>query len=66
MLPKYPQITVQLSGMDGNAGFIIARTARALKKAGVSPEVIDEFRAEAVSGDYDHVLQTVMVWVETE
>ena len=65
MLPKYPDVAVQLSGEDGNAGFMIARTGRALKKAGVPREVIQEFRVEAMSGDYDHVLQTIMRWVET-
>jgi len=65
MLPKYPDVAVQLSGEDGNAGSMIARTSKALKKAGVAWEVIQEFRVEAISGDYDHVLQTIMRWVET-
>lgn len=65
MEPKYPDIEVQLSGADGNAMFIMSRVGRALKTAGVSREEIDKFYEEAKSGDYDHVLRTVMDWVET-
>jgi len=61
--PLYPEIEVQLSGEDGNAFFIIARVAEALKRGRVSREEQDEFQEEAMSGDYDHVLQTCMKWV---
>lgn len=61
---KYPEIAVQLSGEDGNAFFIIGRTRKALRRAGVSKDEIDTFSSEAASGDYDHVLQTVMAWVD--
>lgn len=63
MNPKYPDIEVQLSGEDGNAFFIIGRVRRALRKAGVSSEECDEFSNEAMSGDYQHVLQTAGRWV---
>lgn len=62
--PKHPKAHVQLTGEDGNAFFIIGRTASALRRAGVSSEEIEAFQAEAMSGDYDHVLQTVMSWVD--
>lgn len=62
--PLYPEIEVQLSGEDGNAFFIIARVAEALKRGRVSREEQDEFQEEAMSGDYDHVLQTCMKWVD--
>lgn len=65
MEPKYPNVHVQLSGEDGNAMFIIGRTSRALRKAGVPQDQISAFTDEAMSGDYDKVLQTVMQWVET-
>lgn len=64
MEPKYPDITVQLTGQDGNAFFIVARISQALRRAGVPPEEIERFREEAMSGDYDTVLQTAMKWVE--
>lgn len=66
MNPKYPNIEVQLTGQDGNAFFIIARVNKALKEAGVSKEEIDDFMEDAMSGDYDHVLQTVMKWVNVD
>jgi hypothetical protein len=56
---------VQLSGEDGNAFFIIGRACAAAKKADVPRPEIDAFTEEAMSGDYDHVLQTVMAYFET-
>ena len=64
-MPKYPDIEVQLSGEDGNAFFIISRVCKALRHGGVSKEEVDAFSAEAMSGDYDHVLQTAMATVTT-
>ena len=65
MTVKYPEIVVQLSGEDGNAFFIIGRVSKALRRAGVSTAEIDEFAKDAMSGDYDRVLQTAMKWVKT-
>jgi hypothetical protein len=64
--PRYPDVQVQLSGEDGNAFAILGRTASALRRAGVPKEEIDEYLAEATSGDYDHLLQTTMGWVHWE
>lgn len=63
---RYPSITVELIGQDGNAFFIIGRVRQALRRAGVSMEEVDTFAEEAMSGDYDHVLQTVLTWVNVE
>jgi len=63
---KYPSVKVKLVGEDGNAFMIIGRTISAMKRKGVSPVKIDEFKKEAMSGDYDHLLQTVMDWVEVK
>ena len=41
-MAKYPDVTVELSGQDGNAFFIIGRTRSALKRAGVSSDEIEE------------------------
>ena len=62
--PKYPNVEVQLSGEDSNAFMIIARTRKALRRAGVSEQEILEFSAEAESGDYDNVINTIGRWVE--
>ena len=61
--PKFPDVQVQLSGEDGNAFHIIGRTRMAMKRAGVSREEIDRYSAEAMAGDYQHVLSTTMATV---
>ena len=65
-MPKFPDAHVQLVGQDGNAFFILARVVSALKDAGATKEEIDEFRTEATSGDYDHLLQTCTEWAECD
>ena len=66
METKYPEVKVKLTGEDGNAFSILGRVKRALKDAGVSAEEQSAFFKEASSGDYDHLLQTVMRWVDVE
>ena len=63
---KYPDITVKLVGTDGNAFAILANMKQALRKHKVSGEDIESFLEEAMSGDYDHLLQTCMKWVNVE
>lgn len=63
MEPKYPQVKVKLVGEDGNAFSILGRVRRAMKDAGVPKSEIDAFTGEATSGDYHHLLSTVMQWV---
>lgn len=63
-MPKYPHIEVELSGQDGNAFFIIGRVVSALRRAGVPADEVQSFQIEAMSGDYDNVLRTVMATVE--
>lgn len=65
MQPKYP-IKVQLTGNDGNAMTIMSNVGRALMRNGVLKEEVDAFYQEAMSGDYDDLLQTAMRWVEVE
>jgi hypothetical protein len=62
-MAKY-QVTAQLSGQDGNAWAIMATVKNALKSIGVDKNEIDEYIEESMSGDYDHLLQTAMKWVE--
>ena len=59
---RHPEIEVQLTGTDGDAMALVATVGRALRRAGLAGEV-DEFRTEALSGDYDNVLATCMRWV---
>lgn len=51
---------LKLSGKDGNAFFIMGRADRVARKAGWSSEKIEKIMEEARSGDYDHLLQTMM------
>jgi hypothetical protein len=64
MPPKYPQVHVRLIGEDGNAFTVLGKVNQALRQAGISQAERDAFRQEATAGDYDHLLQTVMRWVE--
>lgn len=58
-------ITVKLVGEDGNAFAIIGRVSQALKRGGHA-DLAKEFQKEAMSGDYDHLLQTAMEYIEVE
>lgn len=61
---KYPDIEVDLTGGSGNAGAIMGAVVKALRRAGVPAEEIDEYRRESMSGDYDNLLRTAMAWVD--
>lgn len=63
---KFPNATIDLARIDGNAFAILGAVHRALLKAGATKEQQDEFMREATSGDYNNLLQTVMRWVETD
>lgn len=65
MKPRY-DVTVELTGQDGNAFAILGAVQKALRRAGVPKAELDAFFAEATSGDYDHLLQTAMRWVNVE
>ncbi len=64
MTPKHPDITVELTGHDGNAFAVLGRCRRAAREAGLSEDEIAAFMAEAAAGDYDHLLQTAMHWFD--
>lgn len=63
-MPKYPEVEVELVGQDGNAMAIMARVSRAMEKEGIPAKEREKFLEEAMSGDYDTVIQTCMKWVE--
>ena len=64
--PLYPRVTIFLTGHDGNAFAILATVRSALKHNGAGKMEIDKFVQEATSGDYDHLIQTVMKYVNIE
>ena len=51
-----------LKGPDGNAFALLARASNSLKDSGYGKETRDEFRTEATSGNYEHLLETIMTW----
>jgi hypothetical protein len=63
--PKY-NVTVQLTGEDGNAFAIMAAVKRGLEKAGASKEEITQYTMDSMSGDYDNLLRTADKWVVVE
>lgn len=60
---KYPHIQVDWSDIAGNAYVLVGSVRRALRKAKIADAEIEGFAKEALSGDYDHVIQTCMAWV---
>lgn len=65
MKVKHPQINVPLVGEDGNAFAILGRVSRIMRRNGIHDQW-EEFHKEATSGDYNHLLMTVMTWFRTE
>ncbi len=63
---RYPNVQIALVGEDGNAFSILARAARAMRKAGVSNDEITSYNTEATSGDYDNLLRVTMSWVSCD
>ena len=62
--PKYPDIEVRLSGRDGNAFAILGAVQKAMRRAGLTQEQIDDYTTEATAGDYHHLLSTTIRYVE--
>ena len=59
-------IKVRLAGEDGNCFHVLGKVRQALRRRGKGKEFIDAFTAKATSGDYNHLLATVMEVVEVE
>jgi len=59
-------VSVQLTGNDGNAFAIMGSVKSALKNAGATPEEIQQYLDESMSGDYDNLLRTACRWVEVQ
>lgn len=65
-MPKHPEITIKLTGEDGNAFNILGICLRAMRRAGLYQAERDAFQAEATLSNYDHLLATCMEWFEVE
>jgi hypothetical protein len=60
MPQSLPKVVCPLVGEDGNAFAILGRFQRAARSAGWSREDISKVIDEAKSGDYNHLLCTIM------
>ena len=54
------QVKLDLVGLDGNAFALLAAFQKAAFRQGYSQEEIEAVMKEAKSGDYDHLLQTLI------
>lgn len=64
---KYPNVTVHLTGTDGNVFALIGAVKSELLRSGVSADEVRNFTNEAmVQCSYDHVIQLIMRTVEVE
>lgn len=63
---KYPHVLIPLVGEDGNAVAILGRAGKAMRRAGVPGEEIEEFYNKAKSGDYYHLLNVVQETVNCD
>ena len=53
-------VDFSLLGIDGNAFVIVGAFSNAAKKHGFDSGEINQVLEEAKSGDYDHLLQTII------
>ena len=63
-MPK-TDVVVKLTGTDGNAWAVMGKVTQALKRCGRG-DLIEQYMEDSVSGDYDHLLQVAMEYVEVE
>lgn len=56
-------VTVKLSGNDGNAFAIMGSVRNALKKAGATKEQLDQYTMDSMSGDYQNLLRVASRYV---
>jgi hypothetical protein len=60
---KFKHVVVNMRGVNGNTMVILGVVKRALKSAGATPMELSLFLGNAMSGDYEHALATVVKWV---
>lgn len=57
---------LKLVGEDGNAFAILGRAKKAMKEAGWSKDLQSEIMVDATDRDYNHLLQVMMAYFDTE
>jgi hypothetical protein len=64
--PHFPDVTVQLTGENGNIFNLMGIVNRALRRAGHGDSVQDFTAAVTAATSYDDALQTIMTYVNVE
>lgn len=59
-------LNLELVGVDGNAHAIMGVFSRQARREKWSQEEIDSVLQEAMDGDYDHLLSTIMTYCEPQ
>lgn len=63
---RFPKAVITADLFGDNAFAILGAASRALRKAGATKEDIDLYRKQAMSGDYEHLMQVTLKWVNVE
>lgn len=63
-MEKTEKVQFDIANSDGNAFALIGGWRRAARNQGWSEDDIEAVLAEAKSGDYDHLVQTIMGYSE--
>lgn len=58
------KVKLKLAGLDGNAFMLMGAFQSAAKRQGWTSEEIDAVTEDCMSGDYDHLLQTLIANTE--
>ena len=61
---KNKKVKMELIGMDGNAFSVMGNFSKNAKRQGWTQEEVDSVLNEAMSGDYNHLLATIVQHVE--
>jgi len=59
------RVILELEGLDGNAFSILGAFRSAARRQGWAREEIDSAVAEAMSGDYNHLLMTMIKYTDS-
>ena len=63
---KYPQVTIKLSYPHIYVFDPMEEAARAMRSAGISEKGIEKYIKEAERGDFNHLMRTIMRYVNVE
>ncbi len=58
------RVVFDLGTQNGNAFHLLGKFAHEARQAGWSKSEIESVRSEAMAGNYDHLLQTLIKYVE--